>query len=201
MNRRLVSVVVLLGQLLGVQALAGGGVMLANDRCVMTIGFYQAHFTAYQPESRGDEEFCEDLPDQGETVFVLDYLHDSLKEVPVDFRIIRDPTGLGRFVRLEDLAAVDLERHTVFYRPPTVEPSARLQVTHRFTEPGEYIGIVTAGHPSKAKTYTSVFPFAVGLAAFPWTWVLAGLGVAAAGAALAVLMLRERSGGPGRVSA
>ena len=77
--------------------------MLQDDVCKIKIGFYEAHFTAFQPETSGNRQFCEDLPDVGPTIFVLDYLHDSMKEVPIDFRIIRDVTGSGQFVRLEDV--------------------------------------------------------------------------------------------------
>ena len=137
--------VLLTGLLLPGSALAGGGVMLENDTCIITVGFYRAHFTAYQPQTRGDEEFCEDLPDVGEAVFVLDYLHDSMKQVPVDFRIIRDATGLGNFTRLEDVRALgDLAPLTVFYRPPSVEPDASYRVRHEFAAPGHFVGIVTA---------------------------------------------------------
>lgn len=180
--------------------LGGGGVVLENDTCIINIGFYRAHFTAYQPETRGDEEFCEDLPDTGEALFVLDYLHDSMQEVPVDFRIIRDATGLGEFTRLEDVQALgDLEPLTVFYRPPTVEPDASYQVSHDFVEPGTYVGIVTAGHPTKDKTYTSVFPFTVGMGGFPYLWLGAALALFAGAGALAWLWLRPgRAAGDGR---
>ena len=145
------------------QAWAGGGVMLRDDVCIITIGFYEAHFTAYQPQTRGNEEFCEDLPDLGETLFVLDYLHTSMKEVPIDFRIITDVTELGQFVQLRDVEAIaDLDVPTVFYQRPTVRIDASLRVEHSFIEPGEYIGIVTAGHPTEDTIYTAVFPFRVG---------------------------------------
>ncbi|MGI9309196.1 MAG: hypothetical protein ACR2P6_08030 [Gammaproteobacteria bacterium] len=144
-------------------ALAGGGVALQDDVCIIKIDFYSAHFTAYQPDTRGNEQFCEDLPDTGTTLFVLDYLHGSLKEVPVDFRIIKDSTGLGQFARLEHIQALeDIEQHTVFYRPPTIEVGGSYQVEHDFLDAGDYVGIVSAGHPSNDKTYYAVFPFTVG---------------------------------------
>ena len=137
--------------------------MLSEDTCIITIGFYTAHFTAYQPETRGGEEFCEDLPDASQTVFVLDYLHGSLKQVPVDFRILRNMTDLGDFVRWEHLEALgDLTPHTVFYQRPQVRADERLAVEFRFPEAGEYIGVVTAGHPTNDSTYVAVFPFEVG---------------------------------------
>ena len=78
-------------------ALAHGGVVLEEDRCVINIGFLTAHFTVYQPESRANEEYCEDIPDVTNSVFVMEYLHDFLREMPVDFRIVEDRSrGTGR---------------------------------------------------------------------------------------------------------
>jgi len=143
--------------------LAGGGLVLEGDVCIIRIDFYSAHFTAYQPDTSGNEQFCRDLPATGETIFVLDYLHQSLKEVPVDFRIIRDITGLGRFVKLKHVKEIeDIEQHTVFYQPPVIRPDASFKIEYDFTEKGEYIGIVSAGHPSNDTIYTAVFPFEVG---------------------------------------
>jgi len=155
-------------------ATAGGGLILRDDVCIITIDFYEAHFTAYQPDTSGNEEFCRDLPNTGETIFVLDYLHKSLNEVPVDFRIIRDVTGLGQFVRWEDIQQIDdMESHTVFYRPPEVEPAGSYKVQYDFLEKGDYIGIVTAGHPSNDNVYNAVFPFSVGARKYPlWLFYL-----------------------------
>lgn len=154
------------------QALAGGGLILRDDVCIITIGFYEAHFTAYQPDTRGSEEFCRNFPDIGETIFVLDYLHAGLKQVPVDFRIIRDTTGLGQFVRWEDVEAMDdLQDRTVFYRPAAIEPGGSYRIQYKFLDGGDYIGMVTAGHPSNDKTYNSVFAFSVDKSPY-WFWLL-----------------------------
>jgi len=148
-------------------AIAGGGLVLEGDVCIIRIDFYSAHFTAYQPDSSGNTQYCQDLPDTGETIFVLDYLHQSLKEVPVDFRIIRDVTGQGSFVKLKHVEAIeDIEKHTVFYQPATIEMDASLKVEYDFEEKGSYIGIVSAGHPSNDTIYTAVFPFEVGRSGF-----------------------------------
>lgn len=153
-------------------ALAGGGLILRDDVCIITIGFYDAHFTAYQPDTRGSEEFCRDFPDTGESIFVLDYLHSGLKLVPVDFRIIKDIEGLGQFVRWENVENIaDLEEVTVFYRPPSIEPEGSYRVNYNFSEAGDYIGIVTAGHPTNDKIFNSVFAFSVDKPAYP-IWLL-----------------------------
>ena len=149
--------------------LAGGGLVLEDDVCIIRIDFYSAHFTAYQPNTSGNKQFCRDLPDTGETIFVLDYLHQSLKEVPVSFQIIKDVTGLGRFVKLKHVEAIeDIERQTVFYQLPAIRPDASLKIEYEFVEEGAYIGIVTAGHPSNDMVYTAVFPFEVGGSNFTW---------------------------------
>lgn len=168
------AAVLLLALLAGV-ARGGGGLVLKNDVCVLTIDFYESHFTAYQPEARGNEEFCHHLPGAGKTIIVLDYLHRSLKEVPVEVRIIRDVGDWGQFVREEDVAGLgDLEPHTVFHRAPAVAESGTMTLEHTFEREGSYVGIVTAGHPTKDSTHTAVFPIGVGTGRFPWGWTAFG---------------------------
>ena len=142
---------------------AHGGVVFEEDVCVLNIGFLQAHFTGYQPNSRGSEEFCEDLPDVGNSVFVIDYLHDFLKEMPVDFRIVTDSQKLGMYARWSDIQSLeDIERDTVFYQPPRKWRDGVLNVSHVFEESGGYIGIITAQHPTEERLYNAVFFFHVG---------------------------------------
>jgi hypothetical protein len=160
---RLAAYLGLLFMMLCNHAAAHGGVMIEEDLCIIKFGFYKAHFTIYQPLTSRDREFCEDLPDPGPTIFVMNYLHNSLSQVPVDFRIIRDITGLGRFAKWEDLEKIEnLDSYSVFYQSPALRPEGVLMVEHEFDEAGDYIGIVTAGHPSKETVYRAVFPFQVG---------------------------------------
>ena len=158
---------------LGTSAQAGGGgVVINEDACIIPIDFYTAHLTAYQPDSNDNEEFCQDIPGIGDTIFVFNYLHSSLKRVPVDFRIVKDVTGLGRFVRWEDLQRLgNIESDTVFYQPPSIEADGSYQARYDFAATGNYIGIVTAGHPSNGNTYRGVFPFSVGASNYP-LWLL-----------------------------
>ena len=159
---------------------AGGGLVLEDDICILTIDFYSAHFTAYQPESRGDTQYCKEFPDTGLTIIVLDYLHQSLKLVPVELRIIRDVTGLGRFAKLEHVQAIsDLSAHTVFYQPPIVRANASLTIEHSFQDEGNYIGIITAAHPTLDTYSTAIFPFEVGVSQFDSTWWMLVFAVAA----------------------
>ena len=150
-------------------AFAHGGVVEEEDLCVIKVSYLRGHFKIYQPLVDGHKEYCEDLPNATESVFVMEYLHDSLSEAAVDFRIIRDVTGKRRFARWEDVAEIDdLEAATVFYRPPAVDPDV-LTVLHEFEDEGHFIGIVTASLDEK--TYRAVFPFEVGYTGFGY-WPL-----------------------------
>ena len=139
-----------------------GGVVLEEDICLIKVGFYQAHFTIFQPETRRHEQFCEDLPDIGDAVFVLEYLHDGLEQMAVDFRIIKNTTGNGQFANLEDIEKIeDIEAITVFYQPPVKQPDV-FAALYNFKESAEFIGIVKALDQANSKVYTAVFPFETG---------------------------------------
>ena len=144
------------------RATAHGGVVEEEDVCVITISYLKAHFKIYQPLIDGHKEYCEDLPNATESIFVMEYMHDEMGQVPVDFRIIRDVTGKGRFARWEDVAAIeDIDSATVFYQPPVIEPDV-FTVLYDFTEEGDYIGVVTAAPPGNDRQHIAVFPFEVG---------------------------------------
>lgn len=178
MNRNIKSSTWLLPMFLGacLNAHAHGSVS-AGDICEIKIGFYSAHFAIYQPQTRQHDEFCEDIPDVTESVFVIEYLHNVMREVPVDFRIILDSENRGQFVSWEDIEKIDdLDRETVFYQSPVMRPDGVFLVHHDFGESGDYIGIVTTEHPTLEKTYTAVFPFHVG--ASDWGYVPLFIGLA-----------------------
>lgn len=157
------------------QAAAHGGVVEESDLCVITISYLKAHFKIYQPLTDAHEEYCEDLPNATESIFVMEYLHDELGRVPVDFRIIRDVTGKGRFARWEDVAAIDdLDGATVFYQPPVIEPDV-FTVLYDFEEEGEYIGVVTAAPNSGDRQHIAVFPFEVGYTGFGYWPLIVGV--------------------------
>ena len=56
-----------------------GGLSLEDDYCVLTVGTYEMHFSGYQPENNGPKEFCEDIPETGNTIVVLDFMNDELR--------------------------------------------------------------------------------------------------------------------------
>jgi hypothetical protein len=153
-------------------AAAHGGVVLEEDLCVINVGYLRGHFKIYLPRTRRHQEYCEDLPEATETVFVMEYLHGGLGNMAVDFRIIEDVTGLGRFVRWTDVEKIDdLDAVTVFYQAPAVEPDV-FSVVHEFEREGTFVGIVTARDPGTQRRYVSVFPFEIGFTGFGNAWQL-----------------------------
>ena len=157
------------------QVFAHGGVVEEDDICVIKVNYLRAHFKIYQPRASGHEQFCEDLPAAAESVFVMEFMHDALQTMPIDFRIIRDITGKGRFARMEDVEAIDdLDAATVFYQEATLEPDV-YSVVHTFEEEGDFIGIVSATHPESGDVYASVFPFEVGFTGWGYWPLFIGL--------------------------
>lgn len=147
------------------QAQAHGGVSTVENKCVMKIGPYQLAFTGYQPENSIDK-FCDDIPQTGKTVIVLDVEQGSagsgaaenansndLRDMPIDLRILKN---VGQ-ARDED----DQEKNTVVYMPPKKYPAGTLHWEHTFNEKGNFIGLVTATN-DHGQVFVSRFPFAVG---------------------------------------
>ncbi len=154
---------------------AHGGVVEEDDLCVIKVGYMKAHFKIYVPGETGHTEYCEDIPVRGESVFIMEYLHEGLNESTLDFRIIENVTGKGTFARLQDVRAVDdIDSITVAYQPAAVVPDVYTML-HPFDADGEYIGIVSATGAT-GEVYTAVFPFEVGYTGLgAWPWIIAGL--------------------------
>lgn len=164
MQQRISRVLILaLSCLFSSVAIGHGGVAYEEDLCVININFMQAHFTVFQPETRESDEFCEELPDVARSVFVMEYLHELLPEMLLDFRIIRDVNSVGTYATWEDVEAIeDLEAATVYYESPKIEPGGYYRASYEFDAKGTYIGIVTAEHPVEDRFYNAVFFFKVG---------------------------------------
>ena len=160
---------------LQMQAAAHGGVVEEDDICVIKVNYLRAHFKIYQPRVSGHKQFCEDLPAAAESVFVMEFLHDALKTMPIDFRIIRDVTGKGRFARMDDIEDIDdLDAATVLYQPARLEPDV-YSVVHSFESEGDFIGIVSATNADTGEVYAAVFPFEVGFTGWGYWPLFIGL--------------------------
>ena len=152
-------------------AAAHGGVVEEDDLCIIKVGYYRAHFKVYLPEKTGLRQYCEDLPYAAPTTFIMEYEHEGLSDATIDFRIVENVTGHGRFTQLEHIEAIeDLDAITVFHRPDDRQRDI-FTVMHRFERRGDFVGIVTISPPDSDTVYTAVFPFAVGFTGLGW-WPL-----------------------------
>lgn len=149
-------------------AFGHGGVSMEDDVCLIKIGTYTAHFTGYLPQERAAQEFCEDIPIATDAVFVIDFISDELREMDIDFRIVRDINNVGRKATYEDLGGPEaIEKATVFYQKPKTYEQGVISIHFPFVENGGYVGIVDAHHRATGLSYRSVFPFSVG--SWPYT--------------------------------
>ena len=148
-----------------------GSVSIEGDLCLIEAGFFRAHFKIYLPGQRQHQQFCEDLPVTGASVFVVEYAYAALDDVPIDFRIIRNITGQGRFTQLQDVEQIpNLEEVTVFHHAAAAQADV-FTVAHDFQSAGQFVGIIAVRHPDTQRVYTAVFPFRVGFTGFGY-WPL-----------------------------
>ncbi len=163
--------IIIICSFLSPYAFSHGGVKLINDVCVISLGNLSAHFAVYQPETRQSREYCEDLPDVVNSLFIIDFMHDILSAMPVDFRIVRDVQNVGLAATWEDIQAIpDLHAASVYYAEPTKYINGSMNIDYTFNSTGTYIGVITAHDISSAKVYRAVFPFRVGAKDF-WDYL------------------------------
>lgn len=144
--------------------LAHGGVSMEDDVCIIDVGEYRAHFTGYQPKLRATQEFCEDIPEVASSIFVIDFIDNALRGMPVSFRILKDVNEIGNDAKLSDLGgAAKIEEATIHYSNPSKYPAGTVNFSYNFSQPGRYIGIFSAHPKDRAEPIVSVFPFSVGV--------------------------------------
>lgn len=141
---------------------AHGAVSMEHDKCVLRLGANILHFSGYQPD-KSRSEFCEDIPETGQTAIVLDMVDRDLRAVPVGFRLERK--------------ADDGTTAVLIDRPPEIHANGSMSIRYDFTQTGHYVGTVYADQPFQR---SAVFPFSVGISRFPWLPTIGGLVVVAA---------------------
>lgn len=159
---------------------AHGGLAMDQDYCKLRVGRYLMHFVGYQPDSpNAAKEFCEDIPETGATIIVLDYVDEALRDLPTEVRIIKD-TG----------NEANLDAVTVFHLPAKVYASGSLSLEHNFAQGGRYVGLVTV---NGAEQMISRFPFSVGKRSGNWLQIVAVIAVMAVAVALYWFAQRQRT--------
>jgi hypothetical protein len=74
-------------------AAAHGGVSGEDDPCLRQVGERVVHFNAYQPQYQLKDQYCTDIPKEGETFLVVDLVDPALRNEPLGMRIVKGTNG------------------------------------------------------------------------------------------------------------
>lgn len=69
-------------------AAAHGNTDIEQDPCVRLIGESMVHFSAYQPQYEVKDQYCTEIPQEGDTFLVVD-LDPTLRNEPVGMRVAK----------------------------------------------------------------------------------------------------------------
>jgi hypothetical protein len=70
-------------------AAAHGTTSGEDDPCIRQVGERVIHFNAYQPQYQLKDQYCTDIPQEGETFLVVDLVDPALRNELVGMRIVR----------------------------------------------------------------------------------------------------------------
>jgi hypothetical protein len=84
-------VLVLLGAALYHPSLAAahGTTSGEDDPCLRRVGERVVHFSAYQPQYELKDQYCTDIPKEGDTFLVVDLVDPALRNEPVGMRVMK----------------------------------------------------------------------------------------------------------------
>jgi hypothetical protein len=70
-------------------AAAHGTASGEDDPCLRRVGERVVHFSAYQPQYQLRDQYCTDIPKEGDTFLVVDLVDPALRNEPVGMRIVK----------------------------------------------------------------------------------------------------------------
>jgi hypothetical protein len=71
------------------EAAAHGGSDMEQDPCLRQAGERAVHLSAYQPQFELREQYCTEIPQEGDTFLVVDLVDPALRSEPVGMRVVR----------------------------------------------------------------------------------------------------------------
>jgi len=154
----------LAASLLPINAWSHGGASVDTDQCRVQIGSHLVHFTAYQPQLTGTTEYCNAIPELGQSIVVFDYEGKALRNMTVEFEITKEPEGTR-----------------VFYQPPSTHPNGTFNATINFTEAGKYRVHVTLVNEGQKVDEHIGFVVGAGAAGMPTSTIVVILTLLIAG--------------------
>lgn len=167
--RIIMGAMLAVGSLTANLAYAHGGAAIEFDTCVVRLGKYTMHFTAYQ-QATGGEEHCWDLPSPGKTILVFDLVETEMRSKPAELRIVEmgDTGDLGSVVK------------TIAHLPSKVFPQGTIDLETSFEAEKNYMAVLTMSdaRPLVLKAPIQVVPESVGTNAMYLLFGLAAVGAA-----------------------
>ena len=112
-------------------AAAHGAQSGEDDPCLRRVGEKVIHFSAYQPQYQLKDQYCTDIPKEGDTFLVVDLVDPALRNEPVGMRVMK---GNGS-KEADDQIVADIR--------PTTHPDGVLRGEVRLDE-GLYTVIISA---------------------------------------------------------
>jgi hypothetical protein len=70
-------------------AAAHGTMSGEDDPCMRRVGEILVHFNAYQPQYELKDQYCTDIPKEGDTFLVVDLVDPALRSEPVGMRVVK----------------------------------------------------------------------------------------------------------------
>jgi len=70
-------------------ARAHGGTDMEQDPCLRKMGESAVHFSAYQPQYEIQDQYCTEIPQEGDTFLVVDLVDPVLRNEPVGMRVMK----------------------------------------------------------------------------------------------------------------
>jgi hypothetical protein len=116
-------------------AAAHGRVAMEEDTCMRRLGDNSmVHLSAYQPQHEPSDQYCTDIPKEGNTHLVVDLVDPALRDIPIAMRVVRGTSEIDdetvTYVRasyhpdgvVRGETSLDKGQYTVFITGEAVPP-------------------------------------------------------------------------------
>jgi hypothetical protein len=134
--------------------------MNEGNECKLRVGPYVMNFSGYQLKNNAPMQFCDDLPTVGESYIVLDFIDNKLRDMTVNFRVIKAVEAALGTVEDGIVNEAELAETPFFEIAAKRYPQGTMKITQQFKEKGHFVGyVIVEGENEK---FISRFPFSVG---------------------------------------
>jgi hypothetical protein len=148
---------------------AHGSANVKSNSCVLSVGPYQMQVSGYQPLN-SLREHCNEMPGIGNTIIVVDYLDQKMRDFIAEYRVIRDVKNVHDANISHEHDNHDLHSSFGISSKPAIYSNGTFDFSHNFNT-GRYISIFTLRDPFTNEEFHAEFPFTVGMPFAKWMWI------------------------------